>query len=201
MDNDVNLAALGEHHAGAAHGINEFVFIAIGTGVGAGIMLNGQLLRGSGWSAGEIGYMLVPGTSETPIERGQPGALENIIGGEGIRTQWQAQWNGHNTTLPRESTATTIFNHSPNDALASQTLQRAAKSLAYAIYNTALILNCPLFVLGGGVGTHPALIKATQNFLDQRSTRAKTRVIASTLGSDAQLIGAVHLALQAATMA
>ena len=205
IDNDVNLAALGEHSAGAAAGTNDFVFIAIGTGVGAGIMINGQLLHGSSWSAGEIGYMLVPGVADTPVERGQPGALEGIIGGEGIRTHWQAQWTESITKLPREATATQIFDQVTEEGslaaqIAAQILERAARTLAYAIYNTSLMLNCPLFVLGGGVGTHPALIEATQKFLDQRNSRAKSHLAPSSLGADAQLIGAVHLALQTAAI-
>jgi glucokinase len=202
IDNDVNLAALGEHSAGAAAGTKDFVFIAIGTGVGAGIIINGQLVRGSIWCAGEIGYMLLPGIPDAPVERGQPGALEGVIGGEGIRTYWQAQWTEAITTLPKEATATQIFDHATEEnSLAAQILDRAARTFAYAIYNTALMLNCPLFVLGGGVGMHPALIEATQKFLDQRNTRAKSRLAPSSLGADAQLIGAIHLALQTAAIA
>jgi glucokinase len=199
IDNDVNLAAIGEHYAGTAQGANDFVFIAIGTGVGAGIMLKGQLLRGAAWTAGEIGYMLVPGVSEASVERGQPGALESIIGGEGIRTQWQNRWNENATVLPREMSATQIFDHAlKNDPLALEVLHLAARTLSYAIYNLSLILNCPLFVLGGSVGLHPALREATQKFLNQRSARVQPQVAQSTLGSEAQLIGAIHLAIQTA---
>ncbi len=67
VDNDVNLGALGESWAGAAKGTRDFVFIAIGTGIGAGIILNDRPFRGIGWSAGEIGYMLVPGLSDEPV--------------------------------------------------------------------------------------------------------------------------------------
>src|SRR5882724_3596369 len=80
IDNDVNIAAIGESWIGAAQGVRDFIFLAIGTGVGAGIVLNGHPFRGMGWTAGEIGYMLVPGTPEEPVERGKPGALEAIIG-------------------------------------------------------------------------------------------------------------------------
>ena len=198
IDNDVNLAAIGEQYAGIAHGVTDFVFLAIGTGVGAGIMINGQLHHGNAWTAGEIGYMLVPGTSDASIERGQPGGLESIVGGEGIRTQWQNRWSENATALPRELSATQILDQALSDPLANDVLQLSARTLSYVIYNLSLVLNCPLFVLGGGVGIHPALCEATQNFLLQRNARVQPRVAQSTLGAEAQLIGAISLAIQTA---
>ena len=199
VDNDVNVAAIGELRAGSARDDSDFVFLAIGTGVGAGIVLNNELHRGSIWTAGEIGYMLVPGTSEAPIKRGDPGALESLVGGEGIKQQWQRLWNSKATPLPKDSNATQIFDHAlQSNALAQQVLELAARPLAYAIYNIALILNSPLFVLGGSVGIHPALAAATRLVLDERGPRVQPRLTCSTLGADAQLIGAVFLALETA---
>jgi glucokinase len=199
VDNDVNMAAIGECSAGIARGARDFVFLAIGTGVGAGIVLNGQVHRGSIWMAGEIGYMLVPGTSDAPVERGEPGALEGMVGGEGIKAQWKSRWSESLTTLPKDARATQIFDHAlEGNALAQEVLQLAARTLAYAIYNTSLILNSPLFVLGGGVGIHPALGDATRVVLDQRRAQIQPTLVHSSLGADAQLIGAIHLALEAA---
>lgn len=199
IENDVNAAALGESRAGIARGISDFVFLAIGTGIGAGIVLNGQLFRGKQWVAGEVGYMLVPGVSEAPVEPGMPGALEDAVGGEGVKAQWQRRWNESKTSLPREARATEIFDHAMDqNPLAQEVLQFSARTLAYAIYNTSLVLNCPLFVLGGGVGQHPALCEATRRFLEQRKAPAQPKVRASTLGSEAQITGAIFLALEAA---
>jgi glucokinase len=199
VDNDVNLAALGEGWAGAAKGTGDFVFIAIGTGLGAGIILDGRPFRGMGWSAGEIGYMLVPGVSDEPVGHGEPGALESIIGGEGIKAQWQGLWHANSTALPRDVTATEIFDGAlKGDPLAQSVLRRSARMLADAIYNISLVLNCPLFVLGGGVGMHPVLGDATQEVLDKWNPRVPVRLQHSVLGADAQLIGAIRLALDAA---
>jgi glucokinase len=196
VDNDVNLAAIGESWAGAANGTSDFVFLAIGTGIGAGIVLNGKLFRGSQWAAGEIGYMLVPGTSHTPRSHGEPGALESIIGGEGIKSQWQSSWREDRTALPKDLTATEIFDHAlARDPLAHTILQQSARMLSHAIYNINLVLNCPLFVLGGGVGMHPALCGATQKILKDWNMRGRPRLTPSTLGPEAQLMGALRLAL------
>jgi len=199
VDNDVNVAAIGELKAGLAKGTTDFVFLAIGTGIGAGIVLNNELHRGGIWTAGEIGYMLVPGTSDAPVERGQPGALESLVGGEGIKQQWRTCWNGNLTALPKDATATQIFDQAlGGDGLAKSVLDRTARALSYAIHNIALVLNSPLFVLGGSVGIHPALGDATRLVLLERGTRAQPRLVSSALGSDAQLIGAIFLALETA---
>lgn len=196
VDNDVNMAAIGESKAGAAQGVDNFVFLAIGTGIGAGIVLRGQLFHGDGWIAGEVGYMLVPGASEAPVERGKPGALEEMVGGEGIRAWWQSHWSESATSLPKDANATMIFDRAvEGDALAAEVLQRSARTLAYAIYNISLVLNCPLVVLGGSVGLHPALRDATQALLEQRGPRIQPRLVPSSLGSEAQITGAIFSAL------
>jgi glucokinase len=199
IDNDVNLAALAESQMGAAQGTRDFVFIAVGTGIGAGIVLNGRLFHGMAWFAGEIGYMLVPGTTVKPLERGEPGALEAIVGGEGIKAHWQSLWSEELTPLPRELMATQIFDHAlAGDALAQTVLDRSAQTLSYAIYNLSVVLNCPLFVLGGRIGLHPALSQATEELLAQRDKRVQPKLVRSALGPDAQLAGAICLALETA---
>jgi glucokinase len=199
VDNDVKLAALGESWAGAASGISDFVFIAIGTGVGAGIVLDGRPFRGTGWTAGEIGYLLLPGLPADPAPRGKPGALEGVLGGEGIRSQWQSRWSETATSLPRDLQATEVFDHAlSGDALAQAILAQSARMLASAIYNMSLVLNCSLFVLGGGVGTHPGLLESARALLTCWGSRVQPRLVASSLGADAQLFGAIRLALNTA---
>ena len=199
VDNDVNLAALGEHWLGAAQGECDFVFIGIGTGVGASIVLNGAPFRGPGWAAGEIGYMLVPGSLEIDRNPGEPGPLESVIGGEGIKAQWHSLWQHKRTTLPKDLTATQIFDHAlAGDPVAQAVLERTARMLAHTIYNTHLILNCPLFVLGGGVGVHSALRNATEDMLTRLNMRGQPQLATSTLGVDAQIMGALRQALDLA---
>jgi glucokinase len=201
VENDVNLAALGEGWLGVAKGVSDFVFVGIGTGVGAGIVLNGQLFRGANWNAGEIGYMLVPGTLETKPEIGQPGSLEEMIGGEGIRAQWCAVWNENATQLPSSLLATEVFDHALlGDALAQTILARVVRILFYAICNMASVLNCPLFVLGGGVGLHPALLHEVKRLMAEWQMDSSIQVMSSALGPDAQLFGALRLAIDTAEL-
>lgn len=196
VENDVKLAALGESWMGAARGIRDFVFLAIGTGIAAGIVVDGQLVHGVDLTAGEVGYMLVPGTTEAPAQRGEPGPLESVIGGEGIRTQWLRCCDCQGTEARQNLSATEIFECArAGDALARGVLDRTARVLAYAVYNISLVLNCPLFVLGGGVGMSAILCDATQAVLDEYTEPARPRVTLSRLGQDAQLMGAIRLAL------
>jgi glucokinase len=195
VDNDVNLAALGESFFGAAAGVPNFVFLAVGTGVGAGIVLKGELFHGSAWTAGEIGYMLVPGVPEKPVDLGKPGALEGVVGGEGLRLQWLTLWDPAQTKLPQQLTATQVFDGAiAGDALATSVLDRAAHTLACVVFNMTLILNTPLFILGGSVGMHSALRDRAQHVVDAHARRLRPQIVLSSLGSDAQLMGAIRLA-------
>jgi glucokinase len=139
--------------------------------------------------------MLVPGTPARPAELGKPGALESVVGGEGLRLQWLSVWNSRQTNLPESLTATQIFDSAvAGDALANAVLDRAANTLACAIFNMTLILNTPLFILGGSVGLHSALRDRTQKVVDAHARRLRPQVVLSSLGGDAQLMGAIRLA-------
>ena len=199
VENDVRIAAIGEHWSGSARGVQNFVFLAIGTGIAAGIFVDGKLLHGPDWAAGEVGYMHVPGAPEEPAERGAPGSLESAIGGEGIRQQWRRCCSDAGISPSRELSATEIFALADaGDAQAANVLNRSAQMLGCAIYNISLVLNSTLFVLGGGVGMSELLRDATQRFLDRHTEPAPPKLIISSLGQDAQLMGAVRLAINAA---
>lgn len=197
VENDVNLGALGESWSGVARHVRNFVFLAMGTGVGAGIVINGKLHHGSNWSAGEIGYLLVPGLPCKTLDMNALGVLENTIGGHGIENAWQeaCQRAGLDESL-RGLSATDVFDRAQNgDEMAREILRRTAEILSLAIINLSLVLNMSLAVLGGGVGRHPALLETTQQFLN-RHNFPRPQLVVSSLGVDAQLYGAIRLALQ-----
>jgi glucokinase len=197
IENDVRIGALGEHWIGAARGMDDFVFLALGTGIAAGIFANGKLIHGANFTAGEVGYMYVPGSTEKPAKSNEPGALESMLGGDGIRQEWERI-----CPLDRKSqklSATQIFDlASSGDPLAKRVLDRAAQLLAYAVYNIALVLNSPYFVLGGGVGVNLPLRDATERVLSRYSEPVSPKLVISTLGTEAQIVGAIRLALNTA---
>jgi predicted NBD/HSP70 family sugar kinase len=197
VENDVRIGALGEHWIGAARGMDDFVFLALGTGIAAGIFANGKLIHGSNSTAGEVGYMYVPGTSEKPAKTAEPGALESMLGGDGIRQEWERLCPPERKS--EKLTATRIFDLAgTGDPLAKSVLDRSAQLLAYTVYNIALVLNSPYFVLGGGVGVSLPLRDATERILSRYSEPVSPKLVISTLGTDAQIMGAIRLALNTA---
>ncbi len=193
VENDVNTAAVGENWLGSARGTRSFVFLAIGTGIGAGIIIDGHLYHGSTWAAGEVGYLLVPGAESSPIQIDRPGALESVLGGNAIARNWRRLCDG--TSEHSQLRATEIFAlASEGHPEARKMLTSAAQILAHAITNIALLLNTSLVVLGGTIGTSEPLLRATRECVD-RNEFARPQLAISTLGADAQLHGAIRLAL------
>lgn len=198
-ENDTNLAAIGEHWHGAADGVDDFVFVAMGTGVGSGIFLRGQIHHGSAWSAGEIGYLGVPGMAREPMEMQRTGQLERAIGGEGIEARWVAQLDreGVNDVQLRKLRASQIFDlAAENHPVAQSVLHYTAEILADAVATVTLLFNPSLVVMGGGVGSHATLCAATEEILS-KSDFPHPRVRCSVLGPEAQLHGSVAVSLAA----
>ena len=199
VENDTNLAAQGEHYRGAAQGQQNFVFITIGEGVGAGIFLDGNVYRGAQWSAGEIGYLRVPNISrEHPTIRGY-GKLEKVLGSRGILGSWRAS-RKRKRTHPRVSRAAEVFDlAAAGNAQAKRILVQRATILSDVILDMALILNPSVILLGGEVGSHPRLLQEVKAQL-KGSEIAVVRVGLGALGSSAVLWGAVYTALQSAVV-
>jgi glucokinase len=192
VENDVNLGALGEGWCGAARNVANFIFLSIGSGVGAGVVVNGILHHGTNWSAGEVGYMMLPGRNGEPPIIGRPGAFESAVAWQNIERAWIE--DGH----PGAAKATDIFDlAATGDSKAREVLSRVAEQLANAITNFSLVLDLSLVVLSGGVGHHAGLLRAIERRLEPNQF-AKPKLVLSSLKEEAQTYGAIWLALQAA---
>jgi glucokinase len=200
IENDVNLAALGEGRCGIARGEKNFVFLTVGTGVGAGIFINGQMYHGADWAAGEIGYLYVPGAEESPLAILNPGPLEGLIGARAIERAWKSLGGGNGKSggpkLPMGA-GSIIDLAEEKEPIAITLLQQTARILADAITNICVVLNPSLVVLGGRVGSRPALFKATREIIE-RNEFCRPRLAVSTLATEAAVLGAVHLAVSEA---
>jgi glucokinase len=200
VENDTNLAAVGEHWRGSASGVEDFLFIALGTGVGAGIFLRGRLHHGANWSAGEIGYAAVTGRPRQALEVHSTGQMERAIGGLGIEAEWRrllGRERRSNVNELAKLRATEIFDLAVDgDRLAAQIVQYAAQILADCIVDMSLTLDPEVVILGGGVGSHAELCRSTEKLL-ARNEFAKPQVRSSSLGTQAQLHGAISLSLSA----
>jgi len=198
IENDVNVAALGEHAHGIAQGERNFVFVHIGRGVGAGLFINGQLHHGPEWTAGEIGYLPLAGSTLQAVRKSQVGALEAALGTDGIERQWRDLTAAGDATEPAGLRSVAILDRAlQGDPLAQQIVDKSSEYLAMVCSYLSLILNCSLVVFGGELGMHPALLQATSKRLEGHDF-ARPRLAITQLGITVELTGALCLALQAA---
>lgn len=196
VENDMNLAALGEHYCGAAQAEKNFVFMKIGTNVGAGIFLGGRIHHGSQWSAGEIAYLRLPSISRRQPTIHEFGELEMVLTSSGILKSWQEE-SGKASRTGREVDAVGILNLAQaGDVRAEKIVRQRAEIVADIIVNLSLVLNPGLILLGGEIGSHPALIDLVRKQLEGDEF-AVTKVGASAPGNRAVLWGAISLALDA----
>ena len=200
VENDTNLAAQGEQHCGAARTETDFIFINIGTNVGAGIFLRGRIHHGSQWSAGEIAYLRLPSISRKQPTIHEFGELETILTTSGILKRWHEETR----KAPRKMSLTEskmdalgiLRLAQAGDARAEKIVRQLTEIMADIIVNLSLILNPGLILLGGEVGSHPVLIDFVRKQLEGDEF-AVTKIASSALGDRAVLWGAISLALDA----
>ena len=192
VDNDVNLAALGELWFGAGQNIQSMVLIAIGTGIGAGIIIDGALHRGSQEASGEIGSM-IPGREFLGQPYDEFGALERIASGTGIAERAQQLLESQQgRSAPGPLLAEDVFEAARHgQPWAQQTINETVDYLAVAIANVSVLLNPELIVLGGGVTRSADLL--VEPILRRINGTIPTlpRLVVSTLGSRAAAMGAI----------
>lgn len=169
LDNDSNAAALAEHRFGAGKGSRHMVYVAAGTGIGSGIIIDGNLFRGSyGW-AGECGHMLA--TPGVGVDCGceNKGCFMSYASGKFIPTHIKNRIaSGENSMLENYSNADCadlISAYNQDDKLAIEIIEEVAHWLAVCVYNIYQMLNINLFVFGGGL----------VNFGDALFSRVKAR--------------------------
>ncbi len=204
VENDINLAAIGEYHFGAAQGLRNFLFIGLGTGVGAGIFLAGRIHHGAQWRAGEIGYFGVADRSRDMIRVRETGQLEREIGGAGIEDHWRALLQRSKSPIAAELgklRVQQIFDLARDgDPMARNVVDHVADVLSDVIAEAVLLLDPEAVILGGGIGCHEEVLRATQMRL-ARHELADLHIRTSLLGTQAQLFVGVSLSLIAAEAA
>jgi glucokinase len=152
IENDVNLAIQGEHWFGAGRGLRDLVMIAIGTGIGSGIILDGRLHRGFQGTSGEIGYFL-PGIEFLDQQYPGFGALELLASGRGIAERGGEKFAEQNPGFPPPVMDAEIVFQAARDGepWATQTVADTVDYYSLMIANITLCLDPELIILGGGV--------------------------------------------------
>ncbi len=195
VENDTNLAAIGEHFRGVAQAEDSFIFVSVGSGVGAGIFLNGQIVRGASWSAGEIGYLRVPNISNMEPSLYEFGGLEQVLGDRGIVRRWNAVSNKSGVTVKIRKAINVLDLALEGNVVAQKIATQRARLLKDVVLNLSLTLNPSLFVFGGELGAHAALLAPTTEML-RKSEVAVVRALPSSLGNSAVVWGAIAIGMQ-----
>lgn len=187
VDNDANAAALGEHWRGAARGMNNFVFLALGTGVGAGVVVNGRIHRGFHNAAGEAGNFIM-GRQFLGRNRRGHGNLELLVGGPKIRAQARE-------AVGKKLQVKDAFKQAERDVRLEKIAGRVADYLAIAVINIAALPDPQAVIFGGGTAAagEPLIERVRERV--ERELEICPALIHSPLGEDAQLHGAVFGAL------
>lgn len=188
VENDANAAAVGEGWLGAAKGMRDYVFIALGTGIGAGVVLDGRLHRGAYFLAGEVAFF--PMDREQLRAGGWQHNLESVVGGRACAASAAE-------ILGAGAHAADLFAAArEGHPAASAWLTRLQEYLAMAVADIIALLDPQAVIFGGGVAmAQGALLIDPVRDLVHRSTPVKTPILLSSLGKDAQVLGAVRLAM------
>lgn len=200
VENDVNLAALGELGYGAGQGARDLVCIAIGTGIGAGIIIDGSLYRGHNEASGEIGYM-VPGIEFLGRRYDQFGALETLASGTGVAERARQLLVAEGVPPPPEGLdAECVFAAARGgQQWAQRVVDETIDYLSLAIANISALLNPELIILGGGIARSADLLIEPILRRLEGVIPCVPRLVASSLGRRATVMGAIALVLNATT--
>ena len=186
LENDVNLAALGERRLGIAQGVDDFMFLSVGTGLGAGLVLRGELQRGHHGAAGELDYVAV----------GLDHEIDPCAAALSLFAQRIAE--GESTQLSSPYDARSVFAAArAGDRLARDVVKEEARRIALHIAPISAVTDVGLVVLGGGIGANAELLADVRPLL-ARWLPYPPRVEISSLGDGAVLMGAVAVGLRAA---
>ncbi|MCL6637184.1 MAG: ROK family protein [Alicyclobacillus sp.] len=198
LDNDANLAALGEAWVGAGRGAQSLLGVTLGTGVGGGIVLDGRVYHGANGMAGEIGHFTVQADG-WPCQCGRRGCLETVASATGLLRAGQAAWQaGQVAGGPVQSAEDLCQRAAAGDAGALAVVRTAASALGYVLAQAAALLNPEVIVLGGGVAAAGEVLLAPVQTAFAAAAlprvRAATSIRFMQLGTDAGVIGASRLA-------
>lgn len=192
--NDADCFALSEATDGAAAGATIVFGVILGTGVGGGIVVNGQLLQGPNAIAGEWGHNLLPGigglfeNEHRACYCGRENCIETYLSGPGLARTHRAL-GGDDMTVPE------IVARAPQDAIAAAALERYQEQLAYALAQVINLLDPQVIVLGGGVSNVAGLYEAVPRLWQAHvfSDLVATRLLPAQFGDSSGVRGAARL--------
>lgn len=203
VGNDANVAALGEMWKGGGAGEKDLVMVTLGTGVGGGIIINGEIAVGSNGAAGEIGHVCVNYEETEVCGCGNRGCLEQYASATGIVRLAKRKLAGEKreTKLAKtDVTAKAVFDAvKAGDAVAQEIAAEFGSYLGHALANLAAITDPAVFVIGGGVSkAGEVLLPYIEGPYMERAlfSNKNVRFVLATLGNDAGICGCAKLVLE-----
>ncbi|MDG3095111.1 ROK family glucokinase [Streptococcus suis] len=209
IDNDANVAALGEQWVGAGNNNPNVVFMTLGTGVGGGVIAAGNLIRGVKGAVGELGHITVDFDEPFACTCGKKGCLETVASATGIvnlSRRYADQYAGDAKLKQmiddgQDVTAKDVFDLAKEgDDLALIVYRHFSEYLGVACANIAAVLNPAYIVLGGGVSAAGEfLLDGVRKVFAENSfpqIKESTQIVLATRGNDAGVLGAASLVLK-----
>jgi len=195
IDNDGNLAAFGEFTAGRGRTENtqSLAFLTIGTGVGMGLIVDGNLLHGRSGAAGEIGYLPFGADPFAEAPKHPGGSFEAAVGSDAIRRAFRASGGADRGVRDIFELAET------GDARAATVIDRTLRDIALGVGAVISLIDPGIVVVGGGIGARPGVAE-TIGRLTATLVPTACRVVASALGDRAGVIGALAYAREQAKL-
>jgi predicted NBD/HSP70 family sugar kinase len=193
VDNDVNIMALGEHSE-VYPDVDDLLFVKVATGIGAGIILDGQIRRGAQGSAGDLGHIAVPNGPDVPCRCGNSGCLEAIASGQAIATALQA------AGLDVVTSSDVVALVRAGDLTASHAVRQAGRDLGGVLAACVSMLNPSTIVIGGilaEAGEH--FLAGVREVVYRRSLPLATqhlRIVATRTQGRAGVLGASAMAAE-----
>ena len=201
--NDANVAALGEMWKGGGEGYNNLVMVTLGTGVGGGVILNGQIHTGTNGGGGEIGHITANRDETECCGCGKKGCLEQYASATGIArlAKKKLAINTKKTVLNTEDiSAKSVFDAVKcGDEVAIEIAEEFGSYLGYALADLGAILDPEIFVIGGGVSkAGDILFTYIQKYYDERTffTCKDVKFALAKLGNDAGIYGAAKMVIE-----
>lgn len=202
--NDANVAALGEMWKGGGQGHKNLVAVTLGTGVGGGIIINGEILTGATGAGGEIGHIHLEDEEEEVCGCGNRGCLEQYSSATGVvrlAKRRLAKDDKPSTLRGGEITAKDVWDAvKQGDALAMDVAEKFGEYLGKGLAQVACVVNPEVFVIGGGVSkAGEILLQYISKYYDRYVFHGSRGVefALATLGNDAGIFGAARLVLEA----
>ncbi len=206
LDNDANCAALGEAVAGVGKGVGNFVAVTLGTGVGSGIIINGKIVGGVNYAAGEMGHMVICVDGE-PCNCGRKGCWEQYSSATALIRQTKAamlenkdsaMWQLVNGNIDATSGRTSFDAMRLGDKTAAEVVDKYIYYLSVGIVNVINALQPEIICIGGGIGHEgDYLLAPLKKYVDEQRysihAQKQTAILPAELGNDAGIFGAALL--------